>query len=225
MAAGFSVFSSSLKPEEFLKLKGEKKTDRKTATFQSGWWKPRFPCFWQVAGVNVQPWLCWTLPQLHIFPPHSLFLIMFARSMEPQLIMLHVCVSPWTGISGGGVSTVSAVLSRMQNKAWCDVDYCWTLWSFHHCWIYITDKTEGRCCGFRPSIRNQDIWRCFSSPVKKSLASHRCCVFSLFCFLLHNRLVLTVLSWVSALSLPCSFYFCSVSRHMGHCLTDRQTDY
>lgn len=48
---------------------------------------------WQVAGVNMQPWLCRMLQQLCTFPPRSFFLIMFPLSVELQLNVLHACVS------------------------------------------------------------------------------------------------------------------------------------
>lgn len=83
-------------------------------------------------------------PQLHVFPPHSLFLIMFPRSMEPQLIMPLVCMSRRSRGSVEEASPLfSAILSRMQNKARCDVDYLLKLQNnVFHCDPSNTSQTD-----------------------------------------------------------------------------------
>lgn len=147
--------------------------------------QPKFPSFWQMASVNVQPWLCCTLPPLPIFPPHSLFLIMFSRSVEPELITLRFCMSTGKGISGGGISTVSAVLSRIQNKSlvWCGLLLNLQNNAFHcdparalnshyiHYWR--------RCCGVYPSIMNQCRQIGFTLSLRQRHAGTVCLVY--FC--------------------------------------------
>lgn len=133
MAAGFGVFSSSLKPDEFLKLWREKKkrTDGErwlpARPIQVKAIQPELPSIWQVAGVNVQPWLCWMLPPRCIFPPRSPFLIMFPRSMEPRFIIaacLHVTVN--RNQQRRHLHCFCRLKQNAKNKACCDVDYCWS---------------------------------------------------------------------------------------------------
>lgn len=173
MAAGVCVFSRSLKPDQLWNSRGKKRTDGEMATCQSDRSKRGTdkipPAFgrWLVLMCSLG-----SADRFHSSTHShlSFFIIIFPRSMESQLIMLHVCMSPWMVISAGSISTVSAVWSRRQNKTW-HVDYCWSYrimcsigilppllnWHYKQNWR--------RCCDFCPSIINQNTQECLSFSV------------------------------------------------------------
>lgn len=106
---------------------------------------------WQVAGVNMQPWLCRMLQQLCTFPPRSLLLIMFPLSAAC------LCVTENWKISGTGISTVflPSKAERKKGMPGADLDhhssrwritcsimilppnhYCLTKWCFRASFFY-----------------------------------------------------------------------------------------
>lgn len=132
----------------------------------------------QVAGVNVQLWLSRTLPQLLIFPLHSLCLIMFPHSMEPQLIIaacLYVAVNrnQWRRLlhcfchlkqKEKSLVGCRLLLKPQNNRFHCDsstgAEFHVVNWSLMNqdMQIFIREAASSRCLGFYFSCLQTRSW-------------------------------------------------------------------
>lgn len=153
---------------------------------------------WQVAGVNMQPWLCRMLQQLCTFPPRSLLLIMFPLSAAC------LCVTENWKISGTGISTVflPSKAERKKGMPGADLDHHSSRWRIT-CSIMILPPNHyclTKWC-FRASFFLQHALLC-STPATM-IPTFSCTVIG-----------------VCALAVLISFF-----PHTGYCLKDRLTDY